>query len=168
MISVTIGKTKTELDAAIITNKVASRIPVFNNFVRYTLLESKMASILLPIKMKKKIQPSHINFWEIWPENCNNNLWTNRKITELIYDEYVHISMLILNSLYLPIDWFLWLWDTGFHVEWNAEIGNSHQPNSSREGTQNFDVLHGFFLFIFELNGIFKHIYLYNVTVWLS
>lgn len=62
MISVTIGKTKNELDAAIIMNKVASTIPVFNNFVRYTLFESKMAFILLPIKMKKKMQPSHINF----------------------------------------------------------------------------------------------------------
>lgn len=90
---------------------------------------------------------------------------------EWIYDLYVHISMLILNSLYflyLPIDWFLWLWDTGFHVEWNAEIGNSHQPNSSREGTQNFDVLHGFFLCILKLNGIFKHVYIcimYSMTV---
>lgn len=61
------------------------------------------------------------------------------------------------------IDWFLWLWDPGLPVEWNAEIGNSHQPNSSREGLQNFDVFYRFLKYIsLNLNILFVFV---NVCV---
>ena len=37
---VSIGKTKTECDPAIITNKVAEKIPVFGHYIRYSLSDS--------------------------------------------------------------------------------------------------------------------------------
>lgn len=41
-VSVAIGKNKTECDPAIITNKVASTIPVFGHYIRYSLTDNKI------------------------------------------------------------------------------------------------------------------------------